>query len=125
MTSPTAPTLPPSPVEQPPVAPLPAAPHGHEVLGIDLPHADRGVVPDTDDLDRLPILDEIPALGALLEDLRQVDRTIAAAIRTLRLFEDTGAVEAVTGVDIDQWLAIVARRTHSDVRMLHLAVDPK
>jgi hypothetical protein len=70
----------------------------------------------------LPVLAELPELTGLLEDLVAVDRLLARVLDTLVLLEDTGQVEAATGVGVGQWLSIVARRTGADVRMLRCAV---
>jgi hypothetical protein len=70
----------------------------------------------------LPVLAELPELAGLLEDLVAVDRLLARALDTLLLLEDSGQAERVTGVGVGQWLAIVARRTGADVRMLRCAV---
>jgi hypothetical protein len=70
----------------------------------------------------LPVLAELPELAGLLEDLVAVDRLLVRVLDTLVLLDDTGQVEAATGVGVSQWLAIVARRTGSDVRMLRCAV---
>jgi hypothetical protein len=70
----------------------------------------------------LPVLAELPELTGLLEDLVAVDRLLARVLDTLVLLEDTGEVEAATGVGVGQWLSIVARRTGADVRMLRCAV---
>jgi hypothetical protein len=70
----------------------------------------------------LPVLAELPELAGLLEDLVAVDRLLVRVQDTLVLLDDTGQVEAATGVGVSQWLAIVARRTGSDVRMLRCAV---
>jgi hypothetical protein len=70
----------------------------------------------------LPVLAELPELAGLLEDLVAVDRLLARVLDTLVLLDDTGQVEAATGVGVSQWLAVVARRTGADVRMLRCAV---
>jgi hypothetical protein len=70
----------------------------------------------------LPVLAELPELAGLLEDLVAVDRLLARVLDTLVLLDDSGQVEAFTGVGVGQWLAVVARRTGSDVRMLRCAV---
>jgi hypothetical protein len=70
----------------------------------------------------LPVLAELPELAGLLEDLVAVDRLLARVLDTLLLLEDSGQAERVTGVGVGQWLAIVARRTGADVRMLRCAV---
>lgn len=110
-----------------PSTPGPAS-HVDPVDTADSAAADRsttGVVP-TGPLgnrsSRSPLVDDVPLLGALLNDLAQVDRLAARVIDTLAMLEDTGLVETATGVDVDRWLSIVARRTGSDIRMLHTTV---
>jgi hypothetical protein len=70
----------------------------------------------------LPVLAELPELAGLLQRLVDVDRLLAEAIDTMVLLADTGQVEAATGVGLDGWLTLVARRTGADVRMLGCAV---
>jgi hypothetical protein len=65
-----------------------------------------------------PVLAEAPELGAMLESLRQVDRLIAGAIDSIIRLQDTGLAETVTGIPLEQWLLLVARRTGADRRML-------
>ncbi|GGI08558.1 hypothetical protein [Egicoccus halophilus] len=70
-----------------------------------------------------PVLAEAPLLGQLLATLRQVDRLIADAIDTIVELQDTELAETVTGVPLEQWLLIVARRTGTDRRMLLTTAD--
>jgi hypothetical protein len=70
----------------------------------------------------LPVLAELPELARLLERLVTVDRLLAEVLDTLVLLADSGQVETATGVPVEQWLSIVARRTSTDVRMLRCAV---
>ncbi|HSK23631.1 MAG TPA: hypothetical protein VK906_10665 [Egicoccus sp.] len=65
-----------------------------------------------------PVLDDVPLLGHLLASLNQIDRIIASAVDTIIQLQESGAVEATTGVWLEQWLAIVCRRTRTDRRML-------
>ncbi|GGI09759.1 HNH endonuclease signature motif containing protein [Egicoccus halophilus] len=74
------------------------------------------------DLD-YPVLAQAPLLGQLLATLRQVDRLIADAIDTIVELQDTELAETVTGVPLEQWLLIVARRTGTDRRMLLTTAD--
>jgi hypothetical protein len=85
-------------------------------------HPDPGGDPDGVPPFGLPVLAEIPELAQVLTELREVDRLLAGVIDSLVLMLDSGIVESATGVALDQWLAIVARRTRSDVRMLRGAV---
>jgi hypothetical protein len=71
-----------------------------------------------DALVAFPVLAETPALGAMLQMLLQVDRLIAAAIDAIIRLQDAEVAETVTGVPLEQWLLLVARRTGSDRRML-------
>lgn len=70
--------------------------------------------------DDFAVLDAAPGLASALESLADADRQIAQAIDTLADL-DPSAVEDATGVGINQWMAIVARRTTSDVRMIMTA----
>jgi hypothetical protein len=70
----------------------------------------------------LPVLAELPELAGVLRRLVDVDRLLAEVIDTLVPLQDAGVVERTTGVGIDGWLSLVARRTGSDVRMLTSAV---
>jgi hypothetical protein len=70
-----------------------------------------------------PVLAEVPELAAMLDRLRQVDRLIAAAIDDLILLQETSLSEEATGVAVEQWLAIVSRRTCGDRRMLATAAE--
>jgi hypothetical protein len=82
-----------------------------------LPH------PDGDDAAPLgfPVLAEVPELAQVLEQLQTVDRLLAQAVEGLIRLQDTSLSETATGVPVEQWLAIVARRTRCDRRMLALA----
>ncbi|MEX2561699.1 MAG: DUF222 domain-containing protein [Nitriliruptoraceae bacterium] len=73
-------------------------------------------------LDR-PALDEIPHVASALRCLVEADQLLARALDILVDLELAGDdhVRDVTGVALSQWLAIVARRTSADVRMLRTA----
>jgi hypothetical protein len=71
----------------------------------------------------LPVLEEVPELAGLLEDLAAVDRTIARIIDVLILCEDTSLSENTTGLPLERWLAALAGRTRSDRRMLATAAQ--
>lgn len=71
----------------------------------------------------LPILAEVPELGAALAAARGIDRLVAQLLDSLLLLEEHGIAEATTGVALEQWLAIVGQRTHADRRMLLTACD--
>jgi hypothetical protein len=70
----------------------------------------------------LPVLAELPELAGLLRRLVDVDRLLAEVLDTMVGLADTGQVEAATGVGLDGWISLVARRTGADVRMLTCAV---
>lgn len=71
----------------------------------------------------LPVLDEVPELAAALTDLRAADRATARAVDLLVRLRTSGTVETATGVDVDTWLALVARTVRSDRRVLRTVVD--
>lgn len=66
----------------------------------------------------LPVLAELPELATALQALVAADRALVTAIDHLVRLRTSGLVEAATGVGLDGWLGIVARRTGSDRRML-------
>ena len=70
-----------------------------------------------------PVLAELPELAHVLERLSAADRALASALDTLIALRGSGLVEAATGVDVEAWLSIVARRTATDRRMLVTAAD--
>jgi hypothetical protein len=70
-----------------------------------------------------PVLAEVPELASMLGRLRQVDRLLADAIDDLILLQETSLSEEATGVAVEQWLAIVSRRTCGDRRMLATAAE--
>lgn len=71
----------------------------------------------------LPVLDEVPELGAALQAARRIDREVAVLIDGLMRLQDDEVAEHATGVALEQWLAIVAGRTHADRRMLLTTCD--
>jgi hypothetical protein len=71
----------------------------------------------------LPVLEEVPELAGLLEDLTAIDRLVVRVIDTLILAEDTSLSEAATGLPIERWLAGLAGRTRSDRQMLQTAAQ--
>jgi hypothetical protein len=66
----------------------------------------------------LPILAEVPALAAVLDVARRIDRLVAELIGGLMDLLAHDVAEHATGVALEQWLAIVGRRTGADRRML-------
>jgi hypothetical protein len=66
----------------------------------------------------LPVLAELPELAGVLESLVAADDRLLAAVDMLARLVDSGQVEHTTGVSIDHWLAIVARHTRLDRRLL-------
>jgi len=70
-----------------------------------------------------PILDQVPHVASALQCLVDADQLLARALNVLVDLELAGDdhVREVTGVALSQWLAIVARRTSADVRMLRTA----
>ncbi len=69
----------------------------------------------------LPVLDEVPELARMLERLREVDRLLACALDELMCLQESSLAETATGVPLERWLAVVARRTGADRRMLATA----
>jgi hypothetical protein len=66
----------------------------------------------------LPVLDELPELAALLDDLDRADRATLAAIVGLARLLDDHRIPVVSGVGLEQWIAIVSRHTRLDRRLL-------
>jgi hypothetical protein len=66
----------------------------------------------------LPVLDEVPELAAALEVARRIDRLVADLVGRLLDLQAHDVAEHTTGVPLEQWLAIVGRRTGADRRML-------
>jgi hypothetical protein len=70
-------------------------------------------------LDRLPEgVEQVPLLGAALAAAWEVDRGVARLVSCLLELDEHQLAEAITGIPLEQWLAIVGRRTSSDRRML-------
>lgn len=127
---PATPAVPSSPARMPPPheVPPPDAPATPDLgaavvtgplLGRD--RFGREPLPDAPPLE-LDILAEVPELASLLTDLRLVDRLVARCVTTLALLQETRMAEALTGVGVDAWMSIVARRTGADIRMLRTTV---
>lgn len=76
----------------------------------------------TDPID-LPMLDEVPLLGAAMAAARRIDRDVATLLDALLTLQDDEVAETATGISLEQWLAIAGRRTASDRRMLLTACD--
>jgi hypothetical protein len=68
--------------------------------------------------ERFPVLDEVPELGHVLDLARRIDRLVAQLVTGLMELRASDLAEHTTGVPLEQWLAIVARRTGADRRML-------
>ena len=75
------------------------------------------------DLTDLPMLDEVPLLGAAIAAARRIDRDVATVLDALLALQDHGVAEVATGISREQWLSIAGRRTASDRRMLLTACD--
>lgn len=71
----------------------------------------------------LPVLQEVPALATVLEQLRSADQLIARALEGILLLQDHADVPGTTGVGLETWLSTIARRTRSDARMLLAAAE--
>jgi hypothetical protein len=71
--------------------------------------------------ERHPVLADAPDVARMLARLRAADLLVARAIDDLIELQDTGLAEALTGVGPTNWMAIVARRTRTDARMLATA----
>jgi hypothetical protein len=71
----------------------------------------------------LPVLEEVPALATVLEQLRSADQLIARALEGILLLHDRADVLAITGVGLESWLMTIARRTRTDARMLLAAAE--
>jgi hypothetical protein len=66
----------------------------------------------------LPVLAELPALAATLGDLVAADRAMLSAVSGLAELLESDEVATATGVAVEQWIAIVARHTRLDRRLL-------
>lgn len=73
--------------------------------------------------DAHPVLEELPELAWLLDDLRTADRAIASAVGLVATLRRTDAARLLTGVGLTGWLTLIARRTTTDARMLLTAAD--
>ncbi len=83
----------------------------------------EGQVVDEALLAAFPVLVEVPELARVLSVARQLDRLVASLLDGLLVLRATGWAEVATGVALEQWLAIVGRRTGSDRRMLLTACE--
>ncbi len=73
-------------------------------------------------VDGLPAgVDEVPLLGVALEAARAADRAVARLLECLLELDEHQVAETLTRIPLEQWLAIVGRRTRSDRRMLFTA----
>lgn len=112
------------PVARPPVGPPSGAPHPVDdpawryVHDLDGPSRNDDGPPFG-----LPVLEEVPALATVLEQLRSADRLIARALEGVLLLQDHADVVAMTGVGMESWLTTIARRTRTDARMLLAAAE--
>ena len=68
-------------------------------------------------------VDQVPLLRSALLAARAADRAIAQLLEALMELDEHQLAEAITGIPLEQWLAIVGRRTRSDRRMLLTACD--
>ena len=66
---------------------------------------------------------EVPGLATVLVAARAIDRAVAHLIDGLLDLDEHQLAEVITGVPLEQWLAIVGRRTRSDRRMLLTTCD--
>jgi hypothetical protein len=69
-----------------------------------------------------PVLAEVPELAAVLTLATDLDVLHRRLIGSLAELHAAGLVETATGVDVELWLATVARVTRSDRRMLATTV---
>lgn len=80
-----------------------------------------GTRPRAPGASRPAVLDDVPELAALLDDVEAADRALRSAVARLSDLLATDLVVARTGVDVEQWLAAVARQTRMDRRLLRRA----
>lgn len=85
------------------------------------PVAGAGPRPTPGDHGRPPVLDEVPELAALLDDVEAADRAQRSAVARLADLLTTDQIVSRTGVDVEHWLAAVARQTRMDRRLLRRA----
>lgn len=64
-----------------------------------------------------------PELAEVLDLLAMVDRATADAVDLIARLQQTGEVEAATGLPLELWLSVKGRRTRSDRRMLTTTAD--
>ncbi len=69
------------------------------------------------------VLASAPALAGVLEAVARADRLVAEVIDGLIDLQDHDVAEIATHVPLEQWLAIVGRRTRADRRMLLTTCD--
>jgi hypothetical protein len=104
-----------APTTAPTIAPMSSvAPSGAATAVSPSPGPDRIDA----ELERFPVLDEVPELAEVLDAALRIDRLVARLIDGLMRLRRHGLAERATGVALEQWLAIVARRTGADRRML-------
>jgi hypothetical protein len=90
--------------------PVPAAPAGTTTA----PAPDTGATAPFG----LPVLAELPELAGMLADLVAADDAMLRAVARLAELLETDEVATATGVAVEQWIAIVARHTRLDRRLL-------
>lgn len=61
---------------------------------------------------------EVPLLADVLAAAREVDRAVARMVHGLMELDEHQIAEVLTGLPLEQWLAIAGRRTRADRRML-------
>jgi hypothetical protein len=66
----------------------------------------------------LPVLAELPALAGVLVELDRADRAALRAVVELARVLDDDTIATVSGVGVEQWIAIVVRHTRLDRRLL-------
>jgi hypothetical protein len=64
------------------------------------------------------LLEDAPELAAVLQLARGIDRSVASMVEGLMTLLRSDEAERATGVPLEQWLAIIGRRTGADRRML-------
>lgn len=70
-----------------------------------------------------PGVDEVPLLRTAIEAAHAADRAVAALLEALLELDEHQLAEAITGIPLEQWLAIAGRRTRGDRRMLLTTCD--
>jgi hypothetical protein len=66
---------------------------------------------------------EVPGLAAVLVAAQAIDRAVAYLVDGLLDLDEHQVAETITGVPLEQWLALVGRRTRADRRMLLATCD--